>query len=333
MTTGILALILGLALGIGLAFIRERMDERIGGREGLEGALDAPVLAVIPHVPNWRNKKETRVVTLSAPDSPASEAYRAARTNLMYLAQEGNLSVIAVTGPGQGEGKTTTTVNLAVALAQAGRHVVAVSCDLRKPRLHRFFRLGNEVGLSTVLYGQVGLTEALKPTEVEGLSIIASGPIPHNPGELLGAERIGSVLDELRMKFDLVLLDTPPALMVADAIALAPHTDGVLVVANASKTARAAVSQLRHQFERMGGRILGGVLNNLDPKTARRYPDYPRPYYRGNYRYGESSGGRAAADGNGQAVPGPGAPIPATHSEKTSPPRPDPTLPDSGMWR
>ena len=95
--------------------------------------------------------------------------------------------MIAVTGPGQGEGKTTTTVNLAVALPQAVRYVVAVSCDLRKPRLHRYFRLGNEVGLSTVLYGQVGLTEALKPTEVEGLSIIASGPIPHNPGELLGA--------------------------------------------------------------------------------------------------------------------------------------------------
>ena len=145
-TTGLLALILGTALGIGLAFVRERLDVRVSSREALEDAIDAPVFAVVPEVSGWRNRKETRVVTISAPDSPPSEAYKTARTNLLYQASQGGLQVIAVTGPGQSEGKTTTTVNLAVSLAQAGKNVVAVSCDLRKPRMHRFFRVDNRVG-------------------------------------------------------------------------------------------------------------------------------------------------------------------------------------------
>ncbi len=286
--TGLIAAILGFSLAIGLALVRERVDEQVRGRDGLARALQAPVIAVVPHVPSWRNKKESRVVTLVAPESPAAEAFRNARTAILYRLQANGIKVIEVSGPGEGEGKTTATVNLAVALAQAGRTVVAVSCDLRKPRLHRFFRLGNEVGLTTILSGQIGLREALRPTEVSGLSVIASGPVPSNPAELVGSGAMERVLDELRARFDIVLLDTPPALVVSDALALAPRSDGVLLVVDAT-TRRAAVVHLSQEFEGVGGRILGGILSNLDSKEAKRYPgSYRSRYSSGNYRAEEA---------------------------------------------
>ena len=146
-TTGVLATIVGLALGIGVAFARERLDERVGRREGMELAIGAPVLAVVPRVPSWRNRNDARLVTIDAPDTVTAEAYRTARTTLMYLASREDIKVLVVTGPGEGEGKTTTTANLATALAQAGKHVVVVSADLRKPRLRHFFGLDEAAGL------------------------------------------------------------------------------------------------------------------------------------------------------------------------------------------
>ena len=166
--------------------------------------------------------------------------------------------------------------------------MVAVSCDLRKPRLHRFFKLGNEVGLSTVLQG-VGTVEAVtKHTDMPSLRVIASGPVPDNPARAAGLRRDGRACwTSCATRFDVILLDTPPALVVSDAVALAPYTDGVVVVADAAKTTRAAVLHLRHQFERVGGRVVGGILNNLDRKHAKRYPNYYRSYYAGDHHYRE----------------------------------------------
>jgi succinoglycan biosynthesis transport protein ExoP len=284
-TTGVLALLLGLVLGLGMAFVRERFDDRIDGREALEDAVGAPVLAVVPHVSGWRRKKETRIVTISQPDSPPSEAYRSARTTALYTAERRDIKVIAVVGPGQGEGKTTTTANLAVSMSEAGKRVVAVSCDLRKPRLHRFFKLEGDIGLGGVLMGEHDLQDALQITGIGRLWVIASGPVRRNAGELLGSSEMGLVLEKLRASFDVILLDTAPALLVADAAAVVPRTDGVIVVADASKTARAAVAHMCHELERVGGRIIGGILNNLEPRAAKRYPKYFREYYSGSYRY------------------------------------------------
>lgn len=285
--TGVLALLLGLVLGLGLAFVRERFDERIDGREALEDAIGAPVLAVVPHVSGWRRKKDTRIVTISEPDSPPSEAYRSARTTTLYAVERRDIKVIAIVGPGQGEGKTTTTANLAVSMSEAGKRVVAVSCDLRKPRLHRFFKLEGDIGLGGVLMGEHDLQDALQLTAIGRLWVIASGSVRRNAGELLGSSEMGLVLEKLRASFDVILLDTAPALLVADAAAVVPRTDGVIVVADASKTARTAVAFMCHELERVGGRILGGILNNLEPRAARRYPKYSRGYYSGSYRYDE----------------------------------------------
>ncbi len=272
--TGGLAAILGLALGIGLAFFRERLAEPIAAPEDLVRVLEAPVLAAVPtllygFMPD--------LVILSAPESPASQAYRGAGAALVHLARESSLKIIAVTGPSEGEGKTPATGNLAVALAQSGRQVVAGSCDLRNPTLHRFFDRGNDVGITDILIGAIRLDEALQETDAPGLSLIASGSMSSAPSGLLGSEEMERLLADLRTRFDFVLLDAGPGL-VADVLFLAPHVDGLIVVAHAAKTSRESVAHLGHQLESVGGRIIGGILNNWAPKHAdHRYLHYPRP--------------------------------------------------------
>lgn len=306
-TTGVLALILGLALGVGLAFVRERLDEGIKDREHFESALGAPVLAVVPKVPGWRSRTDTRLVSVHASDGAGAEAYRTARTTLLYLASEGGLQVLAVTGPGQGEGKTTTTVNLAVSLAQAGKRVIAVSCDLRKPRLHRFFGADNSVGLTSVLTGRADIPTVLAKTEVPGLVIMPSGPVPTNPAEMLSSDVMDDLLAELRHVADFILLDTPPALVVSDALALAPKVDGVIVVADAGTTHRSAVDYVRNQLERAGGQVIGGILNNLDPGQAKKYGSYGG-YYEGGERYRPKGDAADKATREPDAIPTNGSP-------------------------
>ena len=289
--TGVLAGILGLAVGVGLALVRERLTEPIAGRQDLEQVLQAQVLAVVPTLPApWYGPRPV-LVTVGAPESPGSQAYRGASAALLHLAREGSLQVIAVTGPGQGEGKTPAVGNLAVTLAQSGRRVVAVSCDLRNPTLHRFLDRDNDLGVTDLLMGQASLGRALQATEEPGLSVIASGPVVDSLTDLLGGENMGRLLAGLRRRFDFVLVDAGPGL-VADILFLAPLTDGVIVVADAAKTSRGAVTQLRHQIESVGGRIIGGILNNWAPEHA----PYAYPYH-----LQSDSGSRGSAEEDGTA--------------------------------
>jgi len=274
-----LGLLLGGVVGVGLAFILERMDVCVGDRAGMEAALGAPVLATVPLVRDRRRKREPTLITRDEPRSQAAEAYRTARPTLLYLAQQDSVKVVAVTGAGDEEGKSTATANLAASLAIAGETVVAVSCDLRKPRLHTFFERDNEKGLSDVLNGTLPWKDVLQETDIDRLTLIASGPVPPNPAELLGAESMTVLLDDLRQEFDLILLDTPPALIVGDTVTLIPKTDRVLVVADGAKTPRAAVMHLRQQFERVGGHNMGGILFNPARGKADDYPSYSRSYY------------------------------------------------------
>ena len=262
--TALLATLLGLVLGIALAFVRERLDERIGDGARFEKALGAPILATVPYVKGLQRKQDTRLITRDAPGSPAAEAYRTARPALLHLAQTRSVNVVAVAGPGPGEGKTTTSANLAVALARGGERVVVVCCDMRKPRLNLFFEgVSGEIGLSDILNAGVPWRDAVRETDFDGLFIIPGGTVAENPSELLSTNDMKRLLGELRGAFDLVLLDTAPALISADTITLIPATDGVVVVADASTTRRDAVTQLRRKFEQVGGTIMGGILNNL----------------------------------------------------------------------
>ena len=277
---GILALIVGLALGLGLAFLRERLDDRLTGREDLELGLGAPVLAIVPKIDGWRRKNRALLASVAVPTSTASEAYRTIRTNLQFIARDGAAKIFAIGSASQGEGKTTTVANLAVTLAQTGKHVVVISCDLRKPRLHRFFDLTNDVGLSAVLRGGATVLEvAQRPKDIASLRVIVSGPPPADPGELLASEAMETLLRDLRPHADFILLDTPPVLAVSDALVLAPLCDGFIVLADAGSTSGSEVVHAREQLKQVGANIVGGILNNFDPSNAKYYhPGYYHSY-------------------------------------------------------
>ncbi|MDQ3640713.1 MAG: polysaccharide biosynthesis tyrosine autokinase [Actinomycetota bacterium] len=279
----VLALAAGLVAGVGVAFARERLDDRLRGRSDLESHLRTPVLAVVPRVKGWRRRKRALNVTLTKPDSVAAEAYRTLRTGIVFAASAREAKSVLITSPHPGDGKTVTAANLAVALAHAGKKVVVVSADLRKPRLHRFFGARNEAGLSNVLTGTTPLQEVLAPTDIDNLRLLPSGPAPKHPGELLGSEAMRTALDELTKDFDMVLVDAPPLLAVADAMTLAPVVDAVLFVAEAENTSRAAVDLAISQLDQVRAHVIGAVLNNFDPSKARAYSTGYEGYYASSY--------------------------------------------------
>lgn len=285
LSNGVLGLFVGLVLGVGVGLIRERLDDRFRDRNELETAVGAPVLAVIPRVASWRRGKTPILITKLEPRSAAAEAYRTLRTGLLFAASQRRLKTVLLTSARPGEGKTVTTANLGYALAQTGHRVILVSADLRKPRLATFFGERTSVGLTSVFAGETTLWKALADSGVANLKLLPSGPIPGNPAELLGSDMMKSILDQLASVADFVLVDGPPTLTLADAITLAPQADGVIFVTDAQTTRRGAVEHSRQQLEQVDARLIGAVLNNLDPSKTGGFE-----YYYGDY-YAEKKGG------------------------------------------
>jgi capsular exopolysaccharide synthesis family protein len=201
------------------------------------------------------------LVTLAEPQSPASEAYRALRTNLQFSSLEKPLRTILVTGVDSGEGKSTTLANLAVVMAQGGKHVIALDCDLRRPSLHSIFGVPVEPGLTTAIL-EGGASAFRQKTAVDGLEVVACGQTPPNPSELLGSRHFDDIMAGLLREADIVLLDTPPVNAVSDAAILAGKVDGVLLVVNAGKTKRDAARRAKALLAKVNANILGVVLNN-----------------------------------------------------------------------
>ena len=195
------------------------------------------------------------LVTLSDPRSPASEAYRTLRTNLQFASLDKPVRTILITGVEAGDGKSTTLANLAVVLAQSGKRVIAVDCDLRRPTLHKVFGLTN-----AVLDNAASAT--LQPTAVDGLRLLSSGPLPPNPADLLGSRQFDKVLASLAAEADVILLDAPPIVAVSDAVMLATKVDGVILVVNAGKTKRDLARRAKSLLEKVNAHVLGVVLNN-----------------------------------------------------------------------
>jgi capsular exopolysaccharide synthesis family protein len=267
---GALLALLGLALGVVFVLVRERLLEPVVDGDDLENVIGAPVLATVPEHTMGGDAHDTRLVTLDAPDSPPAQAYMAASAVLLHLGRDDPFKVVAVTQSGSGGGTTTTTANLALLLAQGGHRVVAVSCDLRNPRLHTLFDKDNEVGLTSLLADRARLDDALQATGTANLSLISSGPVPDNPAQLLRGGGMTDLMDELSTRFDFALMDTSPGSETADVLFLAPLVDGFILVADAFRTPRAQVRQLRSQLEGAGGRIIGGILSNAAPTPAWR---------------------------------------------------------------
>jgi capsular exopolysaccharide synthesis family protein len=287
-----IGLLVGLFLGIVLAFVRDRTDDRLRGREDLAERLDRPVLATIPPLSKrvrhqgklrWKRRHRNSLVTLEQPNSPAAESYRTLRTRMARLAAQLDINSVMVVSAGVGEGKSTTAANLAVVLAETGKDVLLVSADLRRPRVHQFFGLSNKTGLSNLL------TDGTPPGKRKGpvadgrqmaselwsvapnLWVILSGPLPPHPSALMDSDAMRQFLKEQRDLFDFIILDCPPALVVADAMALAPLADAILVVADAKESDREQVSRLKEEVEQVGGRIVGAVLNRSKQASKSTY--------------------------------------------------------------
>ena len=268
----LLGLVAGFILGLGAAFLRDNLDDTLTAVEAVERLCGAPVLATVPMVASWRKRANPVVISVTEPMSQPAEAYRSLRTSLQFARQDRPMRTILVTSPSAGDGKTATVVNLGAVYAQTGARVVLVSCDLRRPGLSEFFAPGEHAELSSVLAGDQPLDQALTPVSgVEGLWTLGTRGIVRNPTELLASHRMRSLVDDLAERFDIVLIDSPPVLPVADALILSGYADAVLLVVAAGHTRRA---ELRHAAEKLaqaGAPVVGAVLNKATAQDGYGY--------------------------------------------------------------
>lgn len=206
------------------------------------------------------------LITITDPRSPVSEAYRTLRTNLQFSSLDDPVKTLVVTSAAPDEGKSTTVANLAVTLAQGGRRTILVDCDLRRPSLHKLFDLQAEPGLTNMMLEDGG-EAALQETGVEGLRLLASGPKPPNPADMLGAQKLDKIIESLTEEADIILFDAPPVIAVTDAAVLGAKVDGVLLVISAGKTKRDHAQRAKELLEKANVRIIGATLTNA-PKDS-----------------------------------------------------------------
>jgi capsular exopolysaccharide synthesis family protein len=215
------------------------------------------------------------LITVADPHGVTSEDYRSLRTSLLYSLVDTPPKVVVVTSPGPSDGKSTTCANLGVVLAQAGKQTLIVDCDMRKPTMHKIFRLRNFAGLVDALVKDLDLSD-ISHEPLPGLKVVTTGPIPPNPAELLSSRRFTELLNQIREEFDYVLLDVPPIGIVSDPAIAATQADGVLLVIDSQNTRKGSVRQTMRSLEGVGAKVLGTVMNNA--KASRD------SYYK--YRYG-----------------------------------------------
>lgn len=272
----ILGLIVGLAAGCGLAFLLELVKPTIWRQQDLAGVLASEMPIVIPRFRAGRRLLRAsrpagpRMLTmLGEPRGGSAEALRAVRTKIIFSDEYANLKTLLVTSTVEGEGKSTMAANLAVAFAQQGVRVLLVDSDMRRANLHLMFGLKRSPGLSALLEGQAAMADVIQSTQIPNLSVIAAGAVPTNPAELLGGPSVRELLGTLAAQFELVLLDSPPLLAVADASILGALTDGVLLVVRAGRAEREAISAARDLLAEVGANMVGAVLNDPDGEVAR----------------------------------------------------------------
>lgn len=279
-----LAVLLGLAAGVGLAFLLETLDTTISTREQVEERLGVPFLGIIPSIEAADGAKPELAVT-AAPTSAAAECLRSIRTNLLFMSPEKPLRTIVVTSSGPGEGKTTTAAALAATMAGGGNRVLLVDADMRRPRVHKVFGIQNGAGLSSLIVGEGTLAGAIVATEVPNLDVLPCGPVPPNPAELLHTAAFANLLAEMGRTYDRVVIDSPPAGVVADAIVIGTQVDGTLLVLKAGETSRDAATRTARGLKDVKARIFGAVLNDLDLESQ-NYGKYSY-YYRYGYYYSD----------------------------------------------
>ncbi len=271
----------GLLLALGFVFVLEHLDDTVKSNADVEAVTGLPTLGTIVKMRANKGQKEIyRLATILYPRAPAAEAYRTLRSNVEFAAVDAPVKTLLVTSSIPGEGKTTTAANLAVVFAQDGRRTILVDADFRKPGVHKIFDLPNAEGLSSLLRtDDVEMDHVAQATEQENLRVITTGPLPPNPSELLGSQRMRLILERLVSSSDLVIIDSPPLQAVTDAAILAAIADGTLFVIDAGRTRRGAVESGREALAKADARTLGAALNRIPERSNGGYVYYD--YYGG----------------------------------------------------
>lgn len=282
-----MGLAFGLLGGVGLATVRDLLDNTVKSREVLE---EIAGVGLVGSIPLDKDRRKHAAISFDSDNSTTAEAFRKLRTNLKFLAVDNPPRVIVFTSSNPGEGKSTTAINTALALAEADHNVVLIDGDMRRPTLAKYLDLVGPVGFSTVLSGGANLPDALQKTRFPGLSVLTSGAIPPNPSELLGSQSSRRLLSELREQFDYVIVDSTPLLAVTDAAVLAAGADAVLIMAHFGKVKREQLAHAVGSLERVGAPLLGAVFT-MTPTRGRSSYSYSYSY---SY-YGPEGAQRLAA--------------------------------------
>jgi capsular exopolysaccharide synthesis family protein len=279
-----LAVLLGLALGIGMALLLEHLDNTVKTPDDVKEELGLPFLGMVPLAEGRAVLRQSQREGVS---SGVKEAYRLLRTNLIFSSAERTGRVLVVSSASPGEGKTTTVANIAISLAQNGARVLAVDGDLRRPTLHQHFAIHKTPGLSDLIVGKCQPSDSVQITRFQGLHVLPCGYIPPNPAELLGSRNMTEVMAALRSHYDWVLIDSAPILGMADTPVLSAAADGVALVVSAESTTRPAILRAVDQIQTVGGRLLGVILNRVNlERNSYYYGQYYGEYYRSYYKEG-----------------------------------------------
>ena len=284
--------LLGLAVAIGLAVLRLLLFERLESVNELREATKLPVSGGVPRYEDISDKEYVLVASKS-PRHPTTEAFRGLRTNLQYLLNKDGQNTILISSMHPGEGKTFTATNMAALMAQSGKKTLLIDFDLHKPRVHKALGVPRGTGLSGYLIGQVPWTMAVQTTEIPGLDVITSGPVPPNASELVHNDRTDELIAEARKAYDFVVIDTPPILLITDALVLMRHVDRALLVANVKRANARGVRELEELLEQNSIEHVSMVLNGIVPTRWRYYASkyaYRYLYSYGYSRYGSYTG-------------------------------------------
>ena len=276
-----LGVVVGLLFGVGIAFALELMDTSVKSIEDVENFLKVSVLAVIP--------RDIGVLHKQGGMSPDAEAYRILRTNIEFNRKNPDDNAITVVSGGAGEGKSTTLVNLAYICAQGGYTTLMIDADLRRPRLHTFFDINNSVGLTNYLTTDLLLEDVILKTPVDNLFFMPSGILPTDAAGILNSRRMSELIQDVKERFDLVLIDSPPILGVSDASVLASEVDLTMIVVQHRKLPRNMLIRVKEAVENVGGHVMGVVLNNVDVRSDSQYQ-----YYTSYYTYYAPTGEEGA---------------------------------------
>jgi polysaccharide biosynthesis transport protein len=266
-----LGIIVGLVVGVGLAFFIEYLDTSVKTIDDVERALSAPVLGVIP--------QNVGSLLDEGPESPHAEAYRVLRTNLIFSRKLQEMTTLTVVSGGAGEGKSTTIFNLATVFANNDQRVLLVDSDLRRPSLHKIMKVSNAVGLTNYLLGQNTMEEVVQTTAVPTLHFLPSGKLPSSSLGILNSPQMKSFIQEVKKRYDFVFFDSPPIMGVSDASILASMVDLTLLVIQYRKYPQAMTLRAKQMVEKVGGTLLGVVLNNINISQDSYYYYYSGYYY------------------------------------------------------